>query len=47
MVKKIPFLSIGIDNAGWRTADHSRDQFKLDKIGLRFSTRDLLKEPVG
>ncbi|MDT1959308.1 triacylglycerol lipase [Carnobacterium divergens] len=30
---KIPFLSIGIDNEGWKTAGHSRDQFKLDKNG--------------
>lgn len=30
---KIPFLSIGIDNAGWKLAGHSRDQFKLDKNG--------------
>ncbi|MGX4687645.1 hypothetical protein JNUCC83_12450 (plasmid) [Vagococcus sp. JNUCC 83] len=31
--QKIPFLSIGIDNAGWKTAGHSREQFKLDKNG--------------
>lgn len=30
---KIPFYSFGIDNAGWKTFGHSRDQFKLDKYG--------------
>ncbi|XUD02477.1 hypothetical protein IGJ34_000418 [Enterococcus sp. AZ177] len=28
--KKIPFLSMGIDNPWWRTAGHSLDQFQLD-----------------
>lgn len=31
--KKIPFLSIGIDNKGWKLFGHSRDQFKVDKKG--------------
>ncbi|MBP2097496.1 Mbeg1-like protein [Enterococcus rivorum] len=31
--KKIPFLSIGIDNPWWRTAGHSLDQFQVDKKG--------------
>lgn len=31
--KKIPFLSIGIDNPWWKTAGHSLDQFKVDKKG--------------
>lgn len=31
--KKIPFLSIGIDNKGWKLFGHSRDQFKADKKG--------------
>lgn len=30
---KVPFLSIGIDNAGWKLLGHSRDQFKLDEKG--------------
>lgn len=30
---KVPFLSIGIDNAGWKLLGHSRDQFQLDKKG--------------
>lgn len=31
--EKIPFHSFGIDNAGWKTFGHSREQFKLDKQG--------------
>lgn len=31
--KKIPFLSVGIDNSWWRTAGHSLDQFEVDKKG--------------
>jgi len=31
--KKIPFLSMGIDNPWWRTAGHSLDQFQVDKKG--------------
>lgn len=30
---KIPFYSFGVDNAGWKTFGHSRDQFKLDNTG--------------
>ncbi|WP_430598002.1 hypothetical protein [Enterococcus sp. AZ177] len=29
--KKIPFLSMGIDNPWWRTAGHSLDQFQVNK----------------
>jgi hypothetical protein len=31
--KRIPFLSIGIDNTGWASFGHSLEQFKRDKKG--------------
>lgn len=31
--EKIPFYSIGIDNAGWKTFGHDLEQFKIDKAG--------------